>query len=336
MKTIEEVLQLNDKERITAVAGIIVSVEAPREPSQAQAAKGIHVQNFRIVSSKGTPLQCQFLSAAMHIDDSVRGQKIILKSADTERGPYGLQVNIYNGNLSLVVSKDASFTLKELKTNPAPPINPDEAQARMNQPVSRGPSIQANTLAYVSIYRTLKSELLKTEPTAPTFIESLPAIATIFIESARSGCLLQPEPIPAPLPMKKEAERDITPDPNQVLKHILTDAINGTLDARYVQADRAIALSETLTWDSVYDALVSYISVEHKIELSALLPIADSVFDTLRRNLGPKSASLDVSRAIAMDFPSFKEQVLKSLETGPTSTPEQTQTTNDPYEDIPL
>ena len=349
MKTIEEIIEMNDKERVSAVAGILVAIDTPREPTPAQESRGLHVQNFRIQSSRGTILECQMLNAAMHLKPELRGDLIVLKSADTERGPSGLSINIYNGKLSLVVSKDASFSLKERKADSAPQPEtqaaPDETHKQLKQRTSAGPNIHSATLAYVAIYRTLITELAKTETVVPTFVECQSAIATIFIEGGRGGFLYQPiqMPLPPPLHKMEEVKPEIAPDPNQVLKHILTDAINGTLDRRIEQADRAISLNETLTWDSVYDGLVSFISVEEKIPLATLLPIANSVYDTLRRNLGPKSAGTDISRAIAMDFKTFEAEVKAAMTTGSPLVESKNETTTlapktetDQYDDIPL
>jgi hypothetical protein len=116
--------------------------------------------------------------------------------------------------------------------------------------------------------------------------------------------------------------------------------VNGTLEQRIEQADRAISTIDGLTWDSVYDGLLARIAADECMTAKDILPHADKVFDATRRNLGPSRAAVDVSRAIALEFISFREQVLQSFAAGYTDAPAPTETepttTIDPYSDIPV
>lgn len=338
MKTIEQVLEMGDRETVDAVAGIIVSIDTPREPSAAQATKGIHTQNFVIQSSQGATLNCQFLNASMHFDQEARGDLIILKAADTEKGPYGLQTNLYQGKLSLVVSKQASFALKPQKGAPTQPSRELPPTPKANRtPVKVG--IKNAARAYANIYKALIAALGEVIPLK----DCSGSVSTLFIEGARGGWLYQdeepevevrPEAIPLP-------KAPVAADPNQVIKHLITDSINGTLSQRINQADRAVRTVEGVSWEMVYDGLVAAIGAEQRMTASEILPHADRVYDNTRRNLGPANAETNIAREIALDFRSFKEQVFESFASfainssaADEAVAEKTPTP-DPYEDIP-
>jgi hypothetical protein len=342
MKTVEQVLEMGDKESVDVLAGIITSVESPREPSAAQEAKGIHVQNFTIRSSQGTTLNCQFLNAAMHFDKEARGDKIILKAADTEKGPYGLQVNVYQGKVSLVISKHATYILKPQQEGNIAAAE----QGKMRElPPQQTPkqrvtgSIDNASLAYAQIYKSLCAALGQDIPLK----DCASSVSTIFIEGGRGGWLydsIASEPkgtIPAPLP--KTPKTPAAPDPKQVVRHIVDDSISGNLFNRIDQADRAVRTIEGVSWDAVLDGLVSTLADSHQMTVEEILPYTNKVYDATRRNMGPANAATDVPRAIALEFFSFRDQVHEAIIKGNTPAEEKAEeptTTIDPYSDIPV
>lgn len=106
-----DILKLSSNDVVDSVSGKVIGVYL-KEPTPAQKNKGIHVQEVVLQNDDGDKIRLRINSAGMHLDpQDARGRQFKFESAPNEKGKLsGLAANVFNGNTTINVYKDAIIT----------------------------------------------------------------------------------------------------------------------------------------------------------------------------------------------------------------------------------
>ena len=296
--TYEQIKEQPDRSIVPIIAGRVVKVYPPKEPTPAQLKAGIYPQTIVIQNDEGDNMTMQFTLQSQHLDSGSTGGLFHFQSMPNQRGELdGISVNKYTGKdgvekVSLKVDKRAHFY--EIEESAAgqksgESILPPEAKFE--------PSVSSLVGLYVQIAREFELQMGGDSTFLQKLTEGSSPITTVFIQACQNGMHRKPLLI---------TSNAITEHSHQAKQHPVSTLTLAKLAAQVVTegikpTDEMVRMAGG-DWTSLYDEVMKFKGVPDDVQTAAWEKVS-KMLDAINQS----TSTTNICKTICIDIRNFEE-----------------------------